>query len=80
MRPKCRKRRLRRQARKQHGRKAGRLYHELQRKQLHLVMQYGQTGPGPRTDQDALEVRILRDRYETATAPAAGKVPSESRS
>jgi hypothetical protein len=36
---------MRRQARKQHGRKAGRLYHELQRKQLRLVLRHGQTCP-----------------------------------
>jgi hypothetical protein len=68
---------LRRQARKQHGRRAGRLYHDLQRKQLHLTMQLGQTWPSPRTDQDALEVRILRDRYDTATAATAGKAPTQ---
>ncbi|WP_250009712.1 PrsW family intramembrane metalloprotease [Actinoplanes sp. M2I2] len=72
------RRKLRRQARKQHGRKAGRLYHELQRKQLHLVMQYGQTGPGPKADQDKLEVRLLRDRYETAVAKTPGKAEVES--
>jgi RsiW-degrading membrane proteinase PrsW (M82 family) len=75
-----RRRQLRRQARKQHGRKAGRLYHELQRKQLRLVMQYGQTGPGPRADQDALEVRILRNRYEITVATAPQKAPAEPRS
>jgi protease PrsW len=72
------RRKLRHRARKQHGRRAGRLYHELQRKQLHLVMQYGQTGPGPRADQDALEVRILRDRYETAAAKTPGTAPAGS--
>ncbi|MEU4564813.1 PrsW family intramembrane metalloprotease [Actinoplanes sp. NPDC023936] len=72
------RRKLRRQARKQHGRKAGRIYHELQRKQLHLVMQYGQTGPGPKADQDAFEVRILRDRYETATAKTPGTARAAS--
>lgn len=63
-----RRRQLRHQARKQHGRRAARIYHELQRKQLHLTMQLGQTGPSPRSEQDALEVRLLRDRYETAAA------------
>ncbi|MEU4237969.1 PrsW family intramembrane metalloprotease [Actinoplanes sp. NPDC026619] len=72
------RRELRRQARKQHGRKAARLYRELQRKQLRLVMHYGETGPGPRADQDALEVRILRDRYDTIVAghPATKPEPA----
>jgi protease PrsW len=48
--------------------------------QLHLVMQYHQTGPGPRADQDKLEVRILRDRYETAAAKTPGRAPAEVRS
>lgn len=71
------RRRLRHQAREQHGREAGRLYHDLQRKQLRLVMHYGQTGPTPGTDQDALEVRILRDRYETAAAKTSKTAPAE---
>ncbi len=60
------RRHLRKQARKEHGRTAGRLYHELQRKQLHLVMEYGQTGANPRTELAAIEVRLIRDRYERA--------------
>ncbi|BBH67837.1 hypothetical protein ACTI_45220 [Actinoplanes sp. OR16] len=72
------RRQLRRQATKEHGRKAGRMYRELQHRQLTLVMQYGQYGRSPRTELDELDVRIMKDRYRevtgstTSTAAHAG--------
>ncbi|XVV12583.1 PrsW family intramembrane metalloprotease [Actinoplanes sp. CA-131856] len=73
------RRHLRRQAKKQHGRKAGRMYRELQHRQLTLVMEFGQYGRTPRTELDELTVRILRDRYnETIGLSTTGPAPAEA--
>ena len=56
------RRQLRHDARK-HGRKAGRVYHRLQRKQLDLIMQNAQYGPSRRTQEDEFAIRTFREQY-----------------
>ncbi|BEL12989.1 PrsW family intramembrane metalloprotease [Actinoplanes sichuanensis] len=61
------RRHLHKEAKKTYGRKAARRYRTLQRRQLHLVLQYGQHGPGGRTGQAALEVQLARADFAAKT-------------
>jgi RsiW-degrading membrane proteinase PrsW (M82 family) len=54
------RRHLHKEAKKGYGKKAARLYRTLQRRQLHLVLQFGEHGPGGRAGQAAVEVQLAR--------------------
>ncbi|MEU3274796.1 PrsW family intramembrane metalloprotease [Saccharomonospora sp. NPDC006951] len=61
------RRHLRKRYRKDHGRKHARTYRALQRRQLRLVMLFGQYGQGKQTEEAGVAVRALRAKLPAST-------------